>query len=76
MFRRRKSPKGADAKTRKKGRGKRPGVPGKGDEEDGGTPRSVAGTSDGGVDVGGGWVMYTDAEGFQYCWNEALQESR
>eukprot|EP00752_Nemacystus_decipiens_P003283 g3038.t1 len=76
---RRKSPKGADgtaAKKTKKGRGKRPGVTGRGDGKDGGTPRSVAGTSDGGIDVGGGWIMYTDAEGFQYCWNETLQESR
>lgn len=76
LFRRRKSPKGADAKTSKKGRGKRPGVTGGGDGEDSGTPRSGNGTSDGGIDVGGGWIMYTDAEGFQYCWNEALQESR
>lgn len=82
MFRRRswlgKSPKGDDrtnpkgdggatATLVKKGRGKRPG-----DIRGGGG----GGTPDGGVDVGGGWVVYTDSEGFQYCWNEALQESR
>lgn len=42
----------------------------------GGTSQSGVETSCGGIDVGGGWIMYTDAEGFQYCWNEALQESR
>lgn len=29
-----------------------------------------------GIDVGGGWVLYIDANGQQYYWNEALQESR
>lgn len=32
--------------------------------------------SAGGIDVGGGWVLYIDANGQQYYWNEALQESR
>eukprot|EP00903_Cladosiphon_okamuranus_P015041 g13916.t1 len=76
---RRKLPKGANGtavKTPRKGRGKRPGTTGGGDGEHGGTSRNVPGASDGGIDVGGGWIMYTDAEGFQYCWNEALQESR
>lgn len=75
----RKSPKGADGtavKATKKGRGKRPGITARGDGDGGGTPQNVAGTSDGGIDVGGGWIMYTDSDGFQYCWNEALQESR
>lgn len=57
----------------KKGRGKRPGSAGdicKVAELDEGTANAL------GVDVGGGWVLYTDAEGHQYFWNEALQESR
>lgn len=29
-----------------------------------------------GTDVGGGWVLYFDANGHVYFWNEALQESR
>lgn len=68
-------------KTTKKGRGKRPGYISTGNADgdggtDGGSPQRGAGTSRGGVDVGGGWIRFTDSEGFQYCWNEDLQESR
>lgn len=58
------------AKT-KRGRGKRPGF-----THGSATDRGSSETPDGGIDVGNGWIMYTTAEGFQYCWNETLQESR
>lgn len=70
-----KSPReegGASSFTKtKRGRGKRPGF-----TRGSATDRGSSETPDGGIDVGNGWIMYTTEEGFQYCWNETLQESR
>lgn len=68
-----KGDSGVPATPTKKGRGKRPVV---NIADGGGGGGGGVESPHGGVDLGGGWVMYTDSEGFQYCWNEALQESR
>lgn len=71
---------------RKKGRGKRPTIPDRagaagsvtaaGDHTQVPPVRSESDAAVQGTNVGGGWVLYFDANGHVYFWNEALQESR